>query len=231
MENTSLRGIQRTGAESVDTPDCQPEDGLARWSPIAPAVRGMSESELEPERPRTAHAATLDRFLAGVERRALRMAEFATGNREEALDVVQEAMLALAKHYGRRDPDEWPMLFQRILQNRIRDWHRRAALHRRWFSWLGGRDEDDEEAPLERVSGPPTDDPARVHEGHEMSGRIDTALRSLPLRQRQVFLLRAWEGMDVARTAQALGISQGSVKTHHFRALQQLRVLLEGDAP
>jgi RNA polymerase sigma-70 factor, ECF subfamily len=167
----------------------------------------------------------LDRFLAGSERRALRMAELATGNREEALDIVQDAMLALARRYGGRDPAEWGPLFHRILQHRIRDWYRRSRVRRRWLAWLT-TDDDHDEDPLATMPDPQALRP-EDHLGHARAGEaIEYALRQLPWRQQQAFLLRAWEGLDVAATAAAMGCSEGSVKTHYSRAVHTLRTLL-----
>ena len=171
-------------------------------------------------------SAALDRFLAGVERRAFRMAQIATGNREEALDIVQDAMLQLAHRYGRREEQEWGALFQRILQNRIRDWYRRSQVRSRVLGWFGaGREDDDPiaELPDERTPGP-----EREHANERLREALDAALHALPLRQQQAFLLRAWEGLDVAQTASAMGVSEGSVKTHYSRAVHALRGRLEG---
>ena len=85
-------------------------------------------------------AAALDRFLRGIERRALRMAEFATGNREEALDLVQDAMFGFVRHYGAKPGQEWPPLFWRVLDSRINDWHRRQRVRNRWWAWLDRAD-------------------------------------------------------------------------------------------
>ncbi|HKK04833.1 MAG TPA: RNA polymerase sigma factor [Gammaproteobacteria bacterium] len=180
------------------------------------------------EAPRSAQ--TLDGFLAGVERRAFRMARIATGSRDEALDIVQDAMLALAKRYGDREPAEWGPLFHRILQSRIRDWYRRQQVRRRVFGWLGGSD-DEQGDPLDAVADERTAGPAGEHAQTRFSEALERALRALPMRQQQAFLLRAWEGLDVAETARAMGITEGSVKTHYSRAVHALRDKLEGHAP
>lgn len=179
-------------------------------------------------------AAALDAFLAGVERRALRIAEFATRDRDEALDVVQDAMLKLAERYAARPPGDWPALFQRILQNRIRDWHRRRQTRRLVFGWLGrGGDGDDGDAGSDPglAADPAALTPEQRLQQRGAMGRLETALQALPLRQQQTFLLRVWEGLDVADTARAMGCSAGSVKSHYARALSKLRAELDGYWP
>jgi RNA polymerase sigma-70 factor (ECF subfamily) len=160
------------------------------------------------------------------------MAELATRDRDEALDLVQDAMTALVTRYAARPPAEWAPLFHRILHNRIRDWARRRALRDRFRAWIGRPPEDDGGAapdPIAELADPAGTDPAdRVQQAR--AGRaLDEALRALPLRQRQAFLLRAWEGLDVAGAARAMRCSQGSVKTHYFRALRALRAQLGDD--
>jgi RNA polymerase sigma-70 factor (ECF subfamily) len=175
----------------------------------------------------------LDRFLAGAERRALRMAELATGNRDDALDIVQEAMLTLARQYGDRGTSEWGPLFQVCLHSRINDWHRRRRVRDRFRVWLSyGRDEgEDQDDPLENIADDSAREPWQRLHGAQALASIDAALRALPLRQQQAFMLRIWEGLDVAQTAQAMACSQGSVKTHLFRAVQSLRAQLQEYAP
>ena len=177
--------------------------------------------------------AELDRFLAGVERRAFRMASLATRDREEALEIVQDAMMRLAGRYAGHDAAEWPLLFQRILHNRITDWQRRQGLRRRLFGFLPGMTTlaaERREDPLEAVRDPRDPGPHGRAEQAETTGRLLDALAGLPLRQRQAFLLRIWEGCDVADTAFAMGCSEGSVKTHLSRALARLRQAV-GDEP
>ncbi|MBT8122558.1 MAG: RNA polymerase sigma factor [Gammaproteobacteria bacterium] len=175
----------------------------------------------------------LDSFLAGIERRALRMAECALGNREDALDVVQEAMIRLCRKYAQRDPDEWRPLFYRILQNGIRDHYRRTAVRNRFRTWLRPRS-GIEEAETGPVDGMQTVADSGQHQPDKLVAQADTlarpqsVLRQLPRRQREVFMLRVWDGMDVADTAQAMNCSQGSVKTHLSRALQRVREQLAG---
>lgn len=167
----------------------------------------------------------LDRFLADHERRAYRMAFVATGNHHDALDIVQDAMFKLVKRYAKRDTGDWPALFTRILQNNLADFYRRNAVRRKWRHWFN-RNEDDEE-PLEQIALSESQQPdAKLSQQRAMQ-ILDAALRKLPLRQQQVFLLRQWEGLDVAETARAIGVSEGSVKTHYSRAIQSLRNQLE----
>ena len=166
----------------------------------------------------------LDRFLAGIERRAFRMAHIATGNEDEALDLVQDAMLKLAQKYAQRPEEEWAPLFHCILQSRIRDWYRRERVRNRLREFFhGSQDEEEGEDLLAQVADQAAPAPDEEVQRKRACAALDVALRALPLRQQQAFLLRIWEELDVAQTAQAMGCSQGSVKTHLFRALQVLR--------
>jgi len=164
----------------------------------------------------------LDRFLAGVERRAYKMALIACRNPEEALDIVQDAMLKLAEKYGDRPESELGPLFHCIMQSRIRDWYRRSTVRNRFRSWLGSGEEDEEDA-LQLVADPAGRSPDEILEARGGIEALQVALQELPLRQQQVFLLRAWEGLDVRQTAAAMQCAEGSVKTHYSRALATLR--------
>jgi len=174
----------------------------------------------------------LDRFLAGVERRAFRMAQVATGDADEAMDLVQDAMLKLVQRYGARDEAEWGPLFHTILQSRIHDWYRRTKVRNRWRAWFSRREDDTEQDnPLESVP-----DTSSLLSDEQLAQKramaaLDQALRTLPLRQQQAFVLRAWEELDVEQTAAAMGCSEGSVKTHYFRAVRALRQLLGAHWP
>ena len=168
----------------------------------------------------------MDHFLRQVERRALRMAELSCGSRDDALDLVQEAMYGFVRGYAAKPAPEWPLLFWRVLDSRLTDFHRRRGVRSRWMVWFTKREEDDED-PLAQVADPAEPGPlARLADADAMQA-LDAALRALPPRQRQAFLLRVWEGLDVAQTASVMGLSEGSVKTHLFRALGSLRVKLE----
>jgi len=170
----------------------------------------------------------LNRFLAEVERRAFQMAKFATRNRDEALDVVQETMLRFVRHYSVRPRQEWNVLFYRILRSRITDWYRRTFVRRKVLAWLGRPEEEDSEDPLQSLPDTANPNPSDQVLRHEERGALEKAIRALPLRQQQAFLLRAWEGMDLEQTAFAMKCSEGSVKTHYSRAVHSLRRLLEG---
>jgi RNA polymerase sigma-70 factor, ECF subfamily len=167
----------------------------------------------------------LNQFLAGVELKAFRIAQLGLRNEDDALDAVQDAMLQLARAYSDRTPEEWRPLFYRILENRIRDVQRRRSVRARVMAWNPFRREDGEDDENDPVMKAPSPDPAPAArlELDEAMQALQAALELLPERQRQAFLLRTLEGLDVAQTAAAMGCSEGSVKTHYFRALQALR--------
>jgi len=155
------------------------------------------------------------------------MAELATSSREDALDLVQDTMLELVRRYATRPADEWRPLFYRILQSRIRDWYRRQKVRNRWRSWLHQDEDNPGEDPLATVADPAAVDPLQQVIQSLSMDVLQGALRRLPLRQQQVFLLRIWEGLDVKATAAAMGCSAGSVKTHYSRAVHSLRDSLQ----
>jgi RNA polymerase sigma-70 factor (ECF subfamily) len=165
-----------------------------------------------------ARSRALNQFLAGVELKAFKIAQAALRHEDDALDAVQDAMLQLARAYADKPAEEWKPLFYRILENRIRDMQRRRTVRGRVIAWLPFRGDD----PI--AQAPSTDpSPVKKLELDEAMGALEKALGELPRRQQQVFLLRTLEGLDVAETAIAMGCSEGSVKTHYFRALQALR--------
>jgi len=174
-------------------------------------------------------------LLANVERRAFKQAMFAVRDEDAALDIVQDAMLKLTENYSDKPASELPMLFQRILQNAIHDHFRRQKVRSTWttlLSALGHRDDkDDDYDPLETLQSR-TDtnisaDPAANAEQTQTVRMIEQALARLPARQREAFLLRYWEELDVAETAAAMGCSEGSVKTHCSRAVHALADMLK----
>ena len=166
----------------------------------------------------------LNQFFAEVERRALRIAEIGVRDRDEALDLVQEAMIKLARNYATRAQEEWTPLFYRILQNGIRDWHRRQKVRNRVMVWFGRSSTvDDDYDIVQQAPDPAGRAPEEELANREAMQRLETALQSLPDRQREAFTLRTFEGLDVAGTAVAMGCSQGSVKTHYSRAVHTLR--------
>ncbi len=170
----------------------------------------------------------IDAFLAGAERRAYKQALYAVRDHHSALDIVQNAMLKLVERYGDRPAPELPLLFQRILQNAIHDHFRRASVRNFWVRLVSPLQEKDEAnaETLESVSAHA--EAARVPGPEEaVSSRqriavIEEALAGLPPRQREAFLLRYWEELDLSETARVMGCSEGSVKTHCFRATHAL---------
>lgn len=174
----------------------------------------------------------LSDFLTQVERRAFKQTVYAVRDDHAALDIVQDSMLKLAEKYANRPVTEYPMLFQRILQNTMRDYWRRQKTRNLWttlFSSFGSADENDEERdPLEVLAAEDTGDEPDVQvERSQTIAIIEAALQKLPARQREAFILRYWEEMDVAETAAAMGCSQGSVKTHCSRAVHALAIILD----
>lgn len=169
-------------------------------------------------------AATLDEFLAGVERRAFRIAELALGHREDALDAVQDTMIKLLQ-YRNKPAAEWSPLFWSILRRQLTDKHRRNAVKRRVMQFFGKSDEQDED-PIEALPDH-NEDPLRRLTDHSSWQALGKAVRALPARQRECFLLRELQGLSVLETAAAMGCSDGSVKTHLSRAMSALRIHLE----
>jgi RNA polymerase sigma-70 factor, ECF subfamily len=184
-----------------------------------------SEPEFAVEEMTVIPSAELDGFLRQVEASAFRIALVSLRDRDEALDVVQDAMMRLATRYAHRPAGEWRPLFYRILQNRIRDWGRRRKVSRRVMSFFGGQDGEDED-PIVAMPGPRGDDPARRVEDQDAMAALEKALGELSAKQREAFMLRTIECLDVAETARAMGVSDGSVKTHYSRAVSRLRELL-----
>jgi RNA polymerase sigma-70 factor (ECF subfamily) len=174
----------------------------------------------------------LSDFLAGVERRAFKQAIFAVHDHDHALDIVQDAMLKLSERYGGKPTDELPMLFQRILQNTIRDFYRRQKVRSLWttlFSSFGSAEDPDAD-PLETLhvhEGSHIPTPHANLEQSQVIASIEEEVKKLPPRQREAFLMRYWEDMDIAETAAAMGCSEGSVKTHCSRATHTLATALK----
>ena len=175
---------------------------------------------------------SLGAFLALSEKRAYRRALLATRHADDALDIVQDAMMQLSHRYAQRPASEWPMLFARIVTNGIRDWHRRQTLRRKLFFWLPAEPHvDDNGSPLDQVPDPCSPDGPQQCANGQLLQQLQASLAQLPARQREAFELRIWEGLDVHDTALAMGCSQGSVKTHLSRALHHLRADLQGYWP
>lgn len=175
--------------------------------------------------------ARMEDFLRAVERRGFLMARVALGNEDDALDALQDAMLQLVKVYGERPADEWRPLFYRILRNRITDTLRRRRVAAFFFALPRSRREDADADPLADLPDPADGNPERLVAGERRSQALVQALARLPQRQQEAFMLRCWEGLSTADTARAMRCSEGSVKTHYFRALQALRTALEDQWP
>lgn len=164
-----------------------------------------------------------------MERRAFKRALYHVRDDEAALDIVQDSMMKLAEHYGDKSVGELPMLFQRILSNCILDWFRRQKTRNALFSNIGDLEAGSEDGDFDLLEAFVAPDEVGMHESSERSldrsqvlRAIEDELQALPPRQREAFLLRYWEELDVAETAAAMGCSEGSVKTHCSRAVQAL---------
>lgn len=177
----------------------------------------------------------LNDFLENVERRAFKQAVYAVRKDESALDIVQDAMIKLAEKYGDKPANELPMLFQRILQTTILDYFRREKVRNTWvslfsgFSRNDGNDDDDFDilSSYEAEDGSAAESSADQVERAQTLRAIEEEVQKLPTRQREAFLMRYWQDMDVAETAEAMGCSEGSVKTHCSRATHALAAALK----
>jgi RNA polymerase sigma-70 factor (ECF subfamily) len=177
----------------------------------------------------------LSDFLKSVEKRAFKRSAYHVRNEESAFDIVQDSMMKLAEHYGHKPASELPMLFQRILSNCTLDWFRRQKTKNAIFSNMSDFESPDAEGDfdllevistqsnLESSSGP-----ENIAQQAQILLQIESAIQVLPARQREAFLMRYWEELDVAETAASMGCSEGSVKTHSSRAVHALSKILRG---
>lgn len=178
--------------------------------------------------------AELSDFLKNVEKRAFKRTAYHVRNDESALDIVQDSMMKLAEHYGHKPADELPMLFQRILSNSTLDWFRRQKVKNALFSSFSDFQSEGDDEGFDILEALSTAEPTAAFENPETHSQraqtlrvIEEELLLLPNRQREAFLMRYWEDMDVAETASAMGCSEGSVKTHCSRATHALSKALK----
>jgi RNA polymerase sigma-70 factor (ECF subfamily) len=176
----------------------------------------------------------LSDFLKSVEKRAFKRSVYHVRDEEAALDIVQDAMMKLAEHYGDKPAGELPMLFQRILSNCTLDWFRRQKTRNALFSNMSDFEGGDDDGNFDLLETFAFEEGSQQAESAEDSTRraqilreIEAEIQQLPARQREAFLMRYWEDMDVAETAAAMGCSEGSVKTHCSRAVQALSKALK----
>ena len=190
--------------------------------------------EPAPRRNTLATPKELSDFLASVERRAFKQCVYAVHEEQAALDCVQDSMMKLAEKYAQRPPEELPLLFQRILQNTIRDHFRRSKVRSTWTTLLSnfgvGGDDDDvdplDTLEVEDLANVPASPAGQLEQAQTMAA-IEEAVKALPERQREAFMLRYWEELDVSETAKVMGCSEGSVKTHCSRATHALAKVLK----
>lgn len=170
----------------------------------------------------------IEQFLISVEKRALQMTKLAIGNADASMDIVQDAMLKLVQKYSRKPSDQWRPLFFRILNNKITDYYRRQAVRKKLFiADLQSSDSAEDARYSLMAKARHSDNPDTKLQSDQRLEKLIEAAGKLSLRQRQVFILRCWEGLSTADTAHAMRCSQGSVKTHYSRALHNLREILE----
>lgn len=175
----------------------------------------------------------LSDFLKSTERKAFKRAYYHVRDEEAALDIVQDSMIKLCTNYADKPLSEIPLLFQRILSNTVLDWFRRRKTRNSLFSNQDDFESDENQGhfDLKDVAASEADHP-QSQSAEQFVGRLQTmehiekAIMNLPVRQREAFLLRYWEELDVAETAAVMGCSEGSVKTHCSRAISALNKTL-----
>jgi len=168
----------------------------------------------------------IEHFLIKNEKRAFVLARIATKNEEVALDLVQDTMIKLVSKYSDKDSKEWAPLFYTILQSRINDWHRRQKVRNRWRSWLGQytqSENENKDSSLENVSDENDALPEDTLHRFEQNASLEVAISELPMRQKQAFMLRAWQQCSTRETSEMMKCSEGSVKTHYSRAISTLK--------
>lgn len=176
----------------------------------------------------------LSDFLRSTEKRAFKQVLFAVRDEHSALDIVQDAMIKLAQSYGDKDVTEFPMLFTRIVQNCTKDWFRKQKIRNTWVSLFSSfkKDGDEDSAdPEEFLENPETSkfgqEASKQMETQELNEILENEIKKLPKRQREAFLMRYWEELNISETAEMMGCSEGSVKTHCSRATQTLALALK----
>lgn len=176
----------------------------------------------------------MEQFFKAVEKKAFRMIQIATGDADDALDLLQDSMMKFVRSYGDKPQGEWKPLFYRVVQNNIRDWYRKEKVKQTVFGWLpgfGNKDEQKEIDPMQAVADKSDTGALNRLKALQAMEKLEEALKKLPQRQQQVFLLRAWEGLSISETANAMNCTDGTVKTHYSRALNSLKRELEGVWP
>jgi RNA polymerase sigma-70 factor (ECF subfamily) len=201
---------------------------------LSPIISGWPEQKETISPSSLATERELSDFLASVEKRAFKRTIYHVRDEEAALDIVQDSMMKLAEHYGDKPPAELPMLFQRILSNCTLDWFRRQKTRNALFSNMSDFESANEDGDFDLLETyAALDASQRVESAEDATRRaqilheIEAQIQELPARQREAFLMRYWEDMDVAETAAAMGCSEGSVKTHCSRAVQALSKALK----
>lgn len=210
----------------MNKPSYNGTGALLSWNDIIPTenLRCTKDSTLDQEE----RTKRLNQFFIDIEKRVFRMAQIALGSVDDALDVVQDSMLKFVDHYFHKPENEWTPLFYRIVQNQIRDVQRKRTTRGKWMFWQKSKQDDESEVNIvEESPGREQDEPLKRLISDSAIDQLMEALSELPFRQQQAFLLRIWEGLDVAQTAKAMSCSQGSVKTHLSRAMAALRGKLE----
>jgi len=175
----------------------------------------------------------LSDFLKQAEKKAFKRTYYHVRDEDAALDILQDSMIKLSMHYGDKPVAELPLLFQRILSNTTLDWFRRQKTRNAHFTNLAdfSAPEGPEDFDLLEVN-PSTQEGQLSESAEQWTGRLQTlqqiesAVMALPARQREAFLLRYWEELDVAETAAVMGCTEGSVKTHCSRAIAALHRIL-----
>lgn len=165
----------------------------------------------------------MEDFFRSIERQAFRISLFACGNREDALDLVQDSMCSFISKYSRKAQSEWKPLFYKILQNKIRDLYRKRSIRSRWQALTGVTSDEDNTNLLEKLEDKKGLNPEQETQNMQAIERLQIELKLLSLKQQQVFLLRAWEGLSISETALAMGCSEGAIKSHYSRATERLR--------
>lgn len=166
-------------------------------------------------------------FMQEISGRALVMMESAChGQQDIAMDLVQEAFIALHQYYANKSTEEWYPLFYTILNNKMQDWRRKEARRQQRFGWLKLNPLQDDTDETYDIPDKTQIEPSIALLQELTVKEIYSAVQALPVRQQQAFMLRAWEGFDTATTANIMNCSEGSVKTHYHRAIQSLKSTL-----